>query len=214
MHPDGNSHIRLHQQALPINSDILINDLRVGSQLQEDLYQLWLESQRRILPVTIHRDEAMAECLAAKQPLGSTGRTLWRRRRSDAGQLVSAALRREGGNDSPEHPTAGAAGRETAERALSRLSPARRVAAGGRAGLPVGISGMGVYAAGNAALAGYSRTSRRVFPHINPHRPRPLDPIRYLLQCVWLLATRIAGDGSKINWRSLAALGRRQGRYA
>ncbi|MDU2543290.1 MAG: cellulose synthase operon protein YhjQ/BcsQ [Klebsiella sp.] len=35
-----------------------------------DLYQLWLESQPRILPVTIHRDEAMAECLAAKQPLG------------------------------------------------------------------------------------------------------------------------------------------------
>ncbi|EKL0984067.1 TPA: cellulose biosynthesis protein BcsQ [Klebsiella aerogenes] len=70
VHPDGNSHIRLHQLALPANADILINDLRVGSQLQEDLYQLWLESQRRILPVTIHRDEAMAECLAAKQPLG------------------------------------------------------------------------------------------------------------------------------------------------
>lgn len=70
VHPDANSHIRLHQQPFPANSDILINDLRVGSQLQEDLYQLWLESQPRILPVTIHRDEAMAECLAAKQPLG------------------------------------------------------------------------------------------------------------------------------------------------
>ena len=70
VHPDANSQIRLHQQPLPANSDILINDLRVGSQLQEDLYQLWLESQPRILPVTIHRDEAMAECLAAKQPLG------------------------------------------------------------------------------------------------------------------------------------------------
>ena len=70
VHPDANSHIRLHQQPLPANGDILINDLRVGSQLQEDLYQLWLESQPRILPVTIHRDEAMAECLAAKQPLG------------------------------------------------------------------------------------------------------------------------------------------------
>ena len=45
VHPDANSHIRLHQQPLPANSDILINDLRVGSQLQEDLYQLWLESQ-------------------------------------------------------------------------------------------------------------------------------------------------------------------------
>ena len=81
VHPDGNSHIRLHQQALPANADILINDLRVGSQLQEDLYQLWLESQRRILPVTIHRDEAMAECLAAKQPLGEYRRIRWRRKR-------------------------------------------------------------------------------------------------------------------------------------
>ena len=57
VHPDGNSHIRLHQQALPVKAIFLINDLRVGSQLQEDLYQLWLESQRRILPVTVHRDE-------------------------------------------------------------------------------------------------------------------------------------------------------------
>ena len=29
------------------------------------------------------------------------------------------------------------------------------------------------------------------FPHINPHRPRPLDPLRYLLQSVWLLVTRV-----------------------
>ena len=44
------------------------------------------------------------------------------------------------------------------------------------------------------------------FPHINPHRPRPLDPIRYLLQAVWLLATRAPEPDKKINWRSLAAL--------
>lgn len=68
--PDTNCHVRLHQQALPVNSHILINDLRVGSQLQEDLYQVWLQSQRRLLPIAIHRDEAMAECMAAKQPLG------------------------------------------------------------------------------------------------------------------------------------------------
>jgi cellulose synthase operon protein YhjQ len=68
--PDANCHIRLHQQALPVNANILINDLRVGSQLQEDLYQVWLQTQRRLLPVAIHRDEAMAECMAAKQPLG------------------------------------------------------------------------------------------------------------------------------------------------
>lgn len=37
------------------------------------------------------------------------------------------------------------------------------------------------------------------FPHINPHRPRPLDPIRYLLQAVWLLATRAPEPDKKIN---------------
>ncbi|UMX65719.1 hypothetical protein MJ588_27055 [Klebsiella pneumoniae] len=50
--------------------------------MQEDLYQLWLESQPRILPVTIHRDEAMAECLAAGNSLlGSIVRIRWRRKR-------------------------------------------------------------------------------------------------------------------------------------
>ncbi|WP_318385471.1 cellulose biosynthesis protein BcsQ [Enterobacter sp.] len=68
--PDTNCHVRLHQQALPAGSHILINDLRIGSQLQDDLYQVWLQSLRRLLPMVIHRDEAMVECLAAKQPLG------------------------------------------------------------------------------------------------------------------------------------------------
>ncbi|EBY2611118.1 cellulose biosynthesis protein BcsQ [Salmonella enterica subsp. enterica serovar Stanley] len=67
---DANCHIRLHQQALPAGAYILINDLRIGSQLQYDLYQVWLQSQRRLLPIVIHRDEAMAECMASKQPLG------------------------------------------------------------------------------------------------------------------------------------------------
>ncbi|EFO2588813.1 cell division protein [Escherichia coli] len=67
---DANCHIRLHQQALPDGAHILINDFRIGSQVQDDIYQLWLQSQRRLLPMLIHRDEAMAECLAAKQPVG------------------------------------------------------------------------------------------------------------------------------------------------
>lgn len=62
---DANCHIRLHQQALPAGAHILINDLRIGSQLQDDLYQVWLQSQRRLLPIVIHRDEAMAECMAS-----------------------------------------------------------------------------------------------------------------------------------------------------
>jgi cellulose synthase (UDP-forming) len=28
-----------------------------------------------------------------------------------------------------------------------------------------------------------------LYPHINPDRPRPLDPARYLIQAVWLVAT-------------------------
>ncbi len=67
---DTNCHVRLHQQSLPAGAHILINDLRVGSQLQDDLYQVWLQSQRRLLPMVIHRDEAVAECMATKQPLG------------------------------------------------------------------------------------------------------------------------------------------------
>lgn len=70
VNPDANTHIRLHQQVLPKHGHILINDLRVGSQIQDDLHRIWLQSQHRLLPVVIHRDEAMAECLAAKQPLG------------------------------------------------------------------------------------------------------------------------------------------------
>ncbi len=55
---------------MPAGAHILINDLRIGSQLQDDLYRVWLQSQRRLLPIVIHRDEAMAECMASKQPLG------------------------------------------------------------------------------------------------------------------------------------------------
>lgn len=68
--PDTNCHIRLHQQTLPAKTHILINDLRIGSQLQDDLYQVWLQSQRRLLPMVVHRDEAMVECMGSKQPLG------------------------------------------------------------------------------------------------------------------------------------------------
>lgn len=52
------------------------------------------------------------------------------------------------------------------------------------------------------------------FPHINPHRPRPLDPLRYLLQSVWLLVTRVPEPEKKVNWRSLVALEGVHGRYA
>ena len=49
------------------------------------------------LLVTIHRDEAMAECLAAKQPLANIARFAGGGRGADAGQLVPTALCQRGG---------------------------------------------------------------------------------------------------------------------
>ncbi|CNC70878.1 cellulose synthase [Yersinia frederiksenii] len=70
IHADANCHIRLHQQDLPAGSHFLLNQFSAGSRLQQDLHQLWLQSLDKLLPTFIHRDEAMAEALAAKQPLG------------------------------------------------------------------------------------------------------------------------------------------------
>lgn len=68
--PDTNCHVRLHQQLLAKNSHLLVNSFAANSELQSDILQLWLKSLPRVVPVVIHRDEAVAECLAAKQPLG------------------------------------------------------------------------------------------------------------------------------------------------
>lgn len=68
--PDANCQVRLHQQALPEGCRFLINQYFAASQLQQDLHQLWLQTLGGLLPVVIHRDEAMAEALAVKQPLG------------------------------------------------------------------------------------------------------------------------------------------------
>jgi cellulose synthase operon protein YhjQ len=68
--PDANCHARLHQQPLAQDAYLLVNGLRVASHLQDDIYQLWLQSQRSLVPVILHSDEAMAEAMAAKQPVG------------------------------------------------------------------------------------------------------------------------------------------------
>jgi cellulose synthase operon protein YhjQ len=67
---DAQSHVRLHQQPLPANSHYLVNQFMPGSQLQQDTLLLWQQSLPRLLPFILHRDEAMAESLAGKQPVG------------------------------------------------------------------------------------------------------------------------------------------------
>lgn len=70
---DANSHIRLYQQPLPLGSRLLLNQFSADSRLQQDLQQYWQQHLNALLPLSIHRDEAMAEALAAKQPVGAYG---------------------------------------------------------------------------------------------------------------------------------------------
>ncbi|QWA09257.1 cellulose synthase operon protein YhjQ [Sodalis ligni] len=70
INPDANCHARLHQQALPAGCRLLVNGYLPTSGLQHDINQLWLQALDGLLPVIIHRDESVAEALAAKQPLG------------------------------------------------------------------------------------------------------------------------------------------------
>lgn len=70
INPDANCHARLHQQPLPDGTNLLINKYIPTSLLQRDLLQLWLQTLEKRVPITLHRDEAMAEALAAKRPVG------------------------------------------------------------------------------------------------------------------------------------------------
>ena len=54
------------------NNILLVNRFDPGSQLQSDLLLLWRKRYgTRLLPLTVHYDEAMREALAHKQPVGS-----------------------------------------------------------------------------------------------------------------------------------------------
>lgn len=68
--PDANCHARLHQQPTAPQSVLLVNQFSPTSQLQQDLLLLWQHSLTGLVPVTLHRDEAVSEALAAKQPVG------------------------------------------------------------------------------------------------------------------------------------------------
>lgn len=67
---DANCHIRLHQQRFLPGNRFLLNLFAPTSQSQHDIHQLWLNSLANLTPILIHRDEAVAEALMSKQPLG------------------------------------------------------------------------------------------------------------------------------------------------
>lgn len=68
--PDANCHLRLHQQRFLPRTRFLINQFNANSRLQQDLHQLWVASLTHLIPLLIHRDEALAEALMMKQPVG------------------------------------------------------------------------------------------------------------------------------------------------
>ncbi|WP_410013152.1 cellulose biosynthesis protein BcsQ [Sodalis sp. C49] len=68
---DAQCHVRLHQQSLPRHAHYVVNQFVPASALQQDLLLLWQQSLPNLLPVVLHRDEAMAESLAALQPVGA-----------------------------------------------------------------------------------------------------------------------------------------------
>lgn len=68
--PTMNNHVRLHQQTLPNNSQLLINKLSTTSPLQQDIHLLWQQGLQRLIPLIIHLDEAVAESFADKKSVG------------------------------------------------------------------------------------------------------------------------------------------------
>lgn len=70
INPDGNCHIRLHQQELVDNCRILLNKFNPNSLLQRDLKILWQKTIPNMIPLMIHLDESIAEAIATKQPVG------------------------------------------------------------------------------------------------------------------------------------------------
>ncbi|MCE0723131.1 MULTISPECIES: cellulose biosynthesis protein BcsQ [Legionella] len=70
LNPDINCHIRLHQQKNPEQCYFLMNHYSAAKLLQKDLYELWQRLLTHFLPIVLHSDEALAEALASKKPVG------------------------------------------------------------------------------------------------------------------------------------------------
>lgn len=65
---DAACHVLLLQ---PSTYPLLVNRFDPGSQLQRDLLLIWRKNHAsRLLPLTVHADEALSESLAFKQPVG------------------------------------------------------------------------------------------------------------------------------------------------
>ena len=53
----------------------------------------------------------------------------------------------------------------------------------------------------------------QLFPHIDCHRPRPLDPLRYVLQAIWLIVSKPPEERKPTEWRPRASIENLRERY-
>lgn len=67
---DANCHVRLHRHRWEADERLLVTQFTSRRALQQDLLDLWQAGGLPLLNLRLHRDEAMAEAMAAKQPVG------------------------------------------------------------------------------------------------------------------------------------------------
>lgn len=67
---DANSHVRLYRRTWVADERLLVTQFTSRRALQQDLLDLWSVAGLPQLTQRLHRDEAMAEAMAAKQPVG------------------------------------------------------------------------------------------------------------------------------------------------
>ena len=199
---DANCQLRLHRAHFSPQTLFLINQFNANSQLQQDLHQLWLRSLKNLIPQVIHRDEALAEALMMKQPVGAASACAGQRRDQYAGQLDAAACRRRWRMNALRWLLVPQAAGIAAARAPARQHGAGQLTVALHLLWCVAVAA----AAGNAGVAARAAATSALLPHISPLRPRPLDIVRYALQSLWLLIM-LPLDGSARERKRFNAFG-------
>lgn len=67
---DANCHVRLYRHRWEADERLLVTQFSSRRALQQDLLDLWQAGGLPLLNLRLHRDEAMAEAMAAKLPVG------------------------------------------------------------------------------------------------------------------------------------------------
>ena len=67
---DANCHVRLYRHVWGDGERLLVTQFTSRRALQQDLLDLWQAGGLPLLGLRLHRDEALAEAMAAKQPVG------------------------------------------------------------------------------------------------------------------------------------------------